>query len=100
MSPDSTATLRPNYDVLAIRQDFPILAREVFGKPLVYLDTGASAQIRRRTNAKSSRTTGWSSFTVVSANETRHQFQCALIDEEGGRPLFVVDESAGHLRGI
>jgi cysteine desulfurase/selenocysteine lyase len=32
------------YDVEAIRADFPILAREVYGKPLVYLDNGASAQ--------------------------------------------------------
>jgi cysteine desulfurase / selenocysteine lyase len=32
------------YDVAKIRQDFPILAREVNGKPLVYLDNGASAQ--------------------------------------------------------
>ncbi|MDP3897078.1 MAG: cysteine desulfurase [Mesorhizobium sp.] len=34
----------PLYDVEAIRRDFPILAREVYGKPLVYLDNGASAQ--------------------------------------------------------
>ncbi|WP_306257227.1 aminotransferase class V-fold PLP-dependent enzyme [Pararhizobium sp. IMCC21322] len=32
------------YDVSKIRKDFPILAREVYGKPLVYLDNGASAQ--------------------------------------------------------
>ncbi|NKX46083.1 cysteine desulfurase [Roseicyclus persicicus] len=32
------------YDVAKIRADFPILAREVNGKPLVYLDNGASAQ--------------------------------------------------------
>lgn len=32
------------YDVQAIRADFPILSREVNGKPLVYLDNGASAQ--------------------------------------------------------
>lgn len=32
------------YDVEQIRQDFPILSREVNGKPLVYLDNGASAQ--------------------------------------------------------
>ncbi len=32
------------YDVDAIRADFPILFREVHGKPLVYLDSGASAQ--------------------------------------------------------
>ncbi|RDC72215.1 cysteine desulfurase [Rhodovulum sp. 12E13] len=32
------------YDVQRIRADFPILAREVNGKPLTYLDNGASAQ--------------------------------------------------------
>jgi cysteine desulfurase/selenocysteine lyase len=32
------------YDVRKIRADFPILGREVNGKPLVYLDNGASAQ--------------------------------------------------------
>src|SRR5688572_1200353 len=32
------------YDVEAVRRDFPALAREVYGKPLVYLDNGASAQ--------------------------------------------------------
>jgi cysteine desulfurase/selenocysteine lyase len=32
------------YDVERIRADFPILSRQVNGKPLVYLDNGASAQ--------------------------------------------------------
>jgi cysteine desulfurase/selenocysteine lyase len=32
------------FDVEAIRADFPILATQVYGKPLVYLDNGASAQ--------------------------------------------------------
>ena len=32
------------YDVEKIRADFPILSRQVNGKPLVYLDNGASAQ--------------------------------------------------------
>ncbi len=32
------------YDVARIRADFPILSRTVYGKPLVYLDNGASAQ--------------------------------------------------------
>lgn len=32
------------YDVEQIRADFPILSRQVNGKPLVYLDNGASAQ--------------------------------------------------------
>ncbi|SFR40697.1 cysteine desulfurase [Yoonia tamlensis] len=33
-----------SFDVQKIRADFPILSREVNGKPLVYLDNGASAQ--------------------------------------------------------
>ena len=32
------------YDVAHIRKDFPILAMEVYGKPLIYLDNAASAQ--------------------------------------------------------
>ena len=36
------------YDVEAIRADFPILSREVHGKPLVYLDSAASAQKPRQ----------------------------------------------------
>ena len=32
------------FDVELIRADFPILSREVYGKPLVFLDSGASAQ--------------------------------------------------------
>src|SRR5512141_2155116 len=33
-----------SYDVNRIREDFPILAMQVYGKPLVYLDNAASAQ--------------------------------------------------------
>jgi cysteine desulfurase / selenocysteine lyase len=44
----STAVVRDRavaaYDVAAIRRDFPILSREVYGKPLVYLDNAASSQ--------------------------------------------------------
>jgi len=32
------------FDVLDVRRDFPVLARVVRGKPLAYLDNGASAQ--------------------------------------------------------
>ena len=32
------------YDVQSIRQDFPILGRRVYDKPLVYLDNGATTQ--------------------------------------------------------
>ena len=33
-----------SFDVDAVRADFPILSRQVNGRPLVYLDNGASAQ--------------------------------------------------------
>jgi len=36
------------FDVDAIRADFPILSQEVYGKKLVYLDNGASAQKPRQ----------------------------------------------------
>ncbi|WP_303288119.1 aminotransferase class V-fold PLP-dependent enzyme [Marinobacter sp. SS8-8] len=39
-----STTRRPTFDVEAIRRDFPILSQQVNGKPLVYLDNGASAQ--------------------------------------------------------
>jgi cysteine desulfurase/selenocysteine lyase len=41
---NAPARFTDSYDVEAIRRDFPILSREVYGKPLVYLDNGASAQ--------------------------------------------------------
>lgn len=32
------------YDIQKIREDFPILSRQVYGRPLVYLDNGATTQ--------------------------------------------------------
>ena len=43
MQPLRTPSPEP-FDVERIRADFPILFREIYGKPLVYLDNGASAQ--------------------------------------------------------
>jgi cysteine desulfurase/selenocysteine lyase len=37
-------TTQPLFDVHAVRRDFPILSQQVNGKPLVYLDNGASSQ--------------------------------------------------------
>ncbi|MDE5676547.1 MAG: cysteine desulfurase [Phocaeicola sp.] len=36
------------YDIQKIREDFPILSREVYGRPLVYLDNGATTQKPRQ----------------------------------------------------
>ncbi len=41
-------TLRNAFDVEAVRRDFPILSTKVYGKPLVFLDSGASAQKPRQ----------------------------------------------------
>ena len=38
------AVTNGSYDVARIRQDFPALSLQVYGKPLVYLDNAASAQ--------------------------------------------------------
>lgn len=35
---------RDMYDVHKIREDFPILSREIYGRPLVYLDNAATTQ--------------------------------------------------------
>src|ERR671917_255036 len=37
------APVKP-YDIDAVRAEFPILSQQVYGKPLVYLDSAASAQ--------------------------------------------------------
>jgi cysteine desulfurase / selenocysteine lyase len=52
------------YDVERIRADFPILAREVYGKPLVYLDNAASAQKPRQ---------------VIDAMRTAYEFEYANV---------------------
>ncbi|MDI5984117.1 cysteine desulfurase [Halomonas sp. M4R5S39] len=44
----STTLDAPSLDVAAIRADFPILARQVHGRPLVYLDNAATSQTPRQ----------------------------------------------------
>ncbi len=41
-----TTPTTPNWS--AIRQDFPILNQQVHGKPLIYLDNGATTQKPRQ----------------------------------------------------
>ncbi len=48
-SPSQTGTVQTSpaqatFDVMRLRQDFPVLAREVHGKPLIYLDNAATSQ--------------------------------------------------------
>ena len=46
IAPGDNSTLA--FDVERVRADFPILGREVYGRPLVYLDSSASAQKPRQ----------------------------------------------------
>jgi cysteine desulfurase / selenocysteine lyase len=44
----AAAKFTPAFDAESARADFPILSRAVYGKPLAYLDSGASAQKPRQ----------------------------------------------------
>ena len=44
MPVEQRKTEQPRFDVEAVRRDFPALGLEPYGKPLVYLDSAASAQ--------------------------------------------------------
>ncbi len=44
MNAQNALSPAPALDVEAVRAEFPILSREAYGKPLVYLDNAASAQ--------------------------------------------------------
>ena len=48
MNATAEALVNPVFDVEAVRRDFPILKREIHGKPLVFLDSAASAQKPRQ----------------------------------------------------
>jgi cysteine desulfurase/selenocysteine lyase len=69
-------------DVAALRAEFPILSREVYGKPLVYLDNAASAQ-KPRAVIDAMRAAMESSYANVHrglhclANETTGAFEAA-----------------------
>jgi cysteine desulfurase/selenocysteine lyase len=43
-TPDRQGTASPALDAAALRKDFPLLAREVHGRPITYLDSAASSQ--------------------------------------------------------
>lgn len=48
MNATAEAIVSPAFDVEAVRRDFPILSQSVHGKPLVFLDSAASAQKPRQ----------------------------------------------------
>ncbi len=72
----------PSLDVAALRAEFPILSREAYGKPLVYLDNAASAQKPRAVIDAMTRAMEGSYANVhrglhLLANETTAAFEAA-----------------------
>src|SRR6201988_2254131 len=70
------------FDVEAVRAEFPILQRQVNGKPLVYLDSAASAQKPRAVIEAMTRTMETSYANVhrglhTLANETTDAYEKA-----------------------
>ena len=56
--------IAPAFDVAQIREDFPVLKQNIHGKPLVYLDSAATAQ---------------KPFAVIDAIRRFHEVDCANI---------------------
>ena len=40
-------SIEPQFDVMAVRRDFPVLARMLRGQPLAYLGSGRTPSSRR-----------------------------------------------------
>ena len=59
-----TKTVTASFDVEKIREDFPVLKQNIHGKPLVYLDSAATAQ---------------KPFAVIDAIRRFHEVDCANI---------------------
>lgn len=94
------------FDVEAVRAEFPILARQVNGRPLVYLDSAASAQKPRAVIAAMSRAMEHSYANVhrglhTLANETTDAFEAArrkaaaLIGAGEGETVFTKGATEG-----
>src|SRR5689334_24400819 len=64
MSTLTSAVVVPAFDVDRVRGDFPVLRQTVHGKPLVYLDSAATAQ---------------KPFAVIDAIRKFHEVDCANI---------------------
>src|SRR5450432_4942916 len=59
-----SSQIAAGFDVAQIREDFPVLKQNIHGKPLVYLDSAATAQ---------------KPFAVIDAIRRFHEVDCANI---------------------
>ena len=94
------------FDVEKIREEFPILAREVYGRPLVYLDSGATAQkpraviecvdgLHRELNANIHRGVHWlSAETTARYEAAREQIRTFIGAERREEVIFTSGATA------
>ena len=61
---------KPMIDIKKVRQDFPILSREVYGKPLVYFDNAASSQKPSKVIMKKYKSTHYQILHLVNISTT------------------------------
>jgi cysteine desulfurase/selenocysteine lyase len=79
---DGSLPPKAAFDVDALRAEFPILSRQINGRPLVYLDSAASAQKPRAVIGAMTRAMEWSYSNVhrglhTLANETTEAYEKA-----------------------
>ena len=97
----------PVFDAVAIRQDFPLLRRRVYGKPLVYLDNAATTQkpqavidrlreFYAEENANVHRAVHWLSEQATDAFEEARATIGRFLNAPRAEIVFV----AGHDRSI
>src|ERR1700744_2692332 len=88
------AVANGSYDVNRLRQDFPALAMQVYGKPLVYLDNAASAQ---KPNAVLDRMTEAYKSEYANVHRGLHYLANAATEAyEGGRAKVAKFLNAGR----
>ncbi len=102
-----SAAVKTGFDIARIRADFPILAEKVHGKPLVYLDSAASAQKPRQVIAAMVRTMEseyanvhrglhWMSERATDAYERARSASARLINApETAEVVFVRNSTEG-----
>src|SRR5712672_1011561 len=83
-----------SYDVARVREDFPALALQIYGKPLVYLDNAASAQ---KPNAVLDRMTEAYKTEYANVHRGLHYLANAATEAyEGGRAKVAAFLNAGR----
>jgi len=82
-----TSAVQAGFDVEKVRADFPVLKQKVHGKPLIYLDSAATAQ---------------KPFAVVEAIRRFHEVDCANIHrgvhELSQRSTAAYEETRGKVK--